>query len=137
MANALFDKGRESFLRGEISWNNDDIKAVLVNHSVDIPNISTDQFLSDIDAGAQVAISNSLTGKTTINGVADADDINFPVVSGPPVQSMVTYQNTGNAATSRLIAYNDTLGTGNFPITPNGGQIILTVDNGPDKLFKL
>jgi hypothetical protein len=138
MANALFDKGRESFLRGEISWNGDTIKGVLVDHGTDTPNISTDQFLSDIASGARVGGSNSLTGKTTTNGVADADDVTFPAVSsGATVESMVIYQDTGNPSTSRLIAYVDTLGTGAFPITPNGGDIIIVLDNGINKLFKL
>ena len=42
---------------------------------------------------------------------------------------------TGTDSTSPLIAFIDTA-TG-LPITPNGGDIIVTWDNGPNKLFKL
>jgi len=137
MANALFDKGRESFLKGEIAWATDTIKAVLVDHGVDTPVPSSDQFLSDIAAGARVATSPAFTTKTTTAGVADADDITFSAVSGATVESLVIYQDTGNAATSRLIAYIDSLGTGTFPITPNGGDIQFVFDAGANRIFKL
>lgn len=137
MANGLFDHGRESFLRGEISWSGDNIKAVMVDHAVDTPNRATDQFLSDIAAGARVSTSGNLVNKTTTAGVADADDTLFSLVSGATVESIVFYQDTGSAATSRLIGQVDTLGVGTFPITPNGGDILITWDNGSDKIFKL
>ncbi len=31
MANALYDKGREAFLRGQIDWINDDIRVILID----------------------------------------------------------------------------------------------------------
>ena len=45
------------------------------------------------------------------------------------------YVDTGTEATSPLIAYIDTA-TG-LPITPNGGDIIVTWDNGTNKIFKV
>jgi hypothetical protein len=47
----------------------------------------------------------------------------------------VIYKDTGTAATSPLIAYIDTA-TG-LPVTPNGGDITVTWDNGSNKIFKL
>jgi hypothetical protein len=137
MANALFDLARASFLKAEINIPTDNIKAVLVDHGTDTPVIATDQFLSDIAAGARVATSANFTTKTTTAGVFDADDITFTAVSGATVESLVIYQDTGVAATSRLIAYIDTLGVGTFPITPNGGDISFVWDNGANKIFKL
>ncbi len=137
MANALFDKARESFLLGQIVMSTDTIKAVLVDHGTDTPLPATDQFLSDIAAGARVAISPAFTTKTTAAGVFDADDVTFTAVSGATVESLLIFQDTGVAATSRLIAYIDTLGTGTFPITPNGGDIQFVWDNGANKIFKL
>lgn len=135
MANALFAKALEGFANADIDWTADNIKAVLVDHGTDTPNVSTDQFLSDISAGARVATSGNLTGKTSTNGVLDADDVTFPLVSGVSAESIVIYQDTGNAATSRLIAYIDT-GTG-LPVTPGGGDILFTWDNGANKIGKL
>jgi len=135
MANALYDKGRESFLKGEISWNSNDIKAVLVDTGAYTLDIANHQFLSDIPGGARVATSANLAAKTTTAGVADCDDIVVALVTGATVEAVVFYQDTGVAGTSRLIGYVDT-GLG-LPFTPNGANITLTIDNGVNKLFKL
>ena len=135
MANALFDKGRQKFLEGGIAWGTDTIKAVLVDHGVDTPNPSTDEFLSDITAGARIATSGALVNKSQTSGVADADNVTIATVSGATVESIVLYKDTGSAATSPLIAFFDTA-TG-LPFTPNGGDVILEWDNGANKIFKL
>ena len=136
MANALYDKGREKFLRGEIAWQTDQIKAVLVDMA-DYPgfSLSSNEFLSDIPVGARVATTASFTGKTTTNGVADADDPVFTAASGDQSEAIVIYKDTGTAATSPLIAYIDTA-TG-LPVTPNTGDINVIFDNGSNKIFKL
>lgn len=135
MANALYDKARESFLKGEISWSGDNVKVVLVDLADYTPDLANHQYLSDIPAGARVATSGNLSGKTTAAGVADADNVTLASVTGDPSEALVIYQDTGNAATSRLIAYLDTV-TG-LPITPNGGNITVTWGNGANKIFKL
>lgn len=135
MANALYDKGRESFLRGEISWNSDDIKVVLVDLADYTQNLATDQFLSDIPVAARVATSPNLSSKTTTDGVADAADVTFSLVTGDQSEAIVIYQDTGVETTSRLIAFIDTA-TG-LPVTPNGGDITVQFDNGANKIFKL
>jgi hypothetical protein len=135
MANALYDKGRESFLKGEISWNSDNIKVVCVDSQEYTPNLSTDQFLSDIPAGGRIATSGNLTGKTTTAGVADADDPTITGVTGDQFEYLVIYQDTGNAATSRLIAIIDTA-TG-LAFTPSGSDIIVNWSNGASRIFKL
>ena len=121
MANALYGLGRESFLKGEISWSSDNIKTVLVDLADYTANLSTDQFLSDIAAGGRVATSANLASKTTTLGSADAADVTFSAVTGDISEALVIYQDTGAAGTSRLIAYIDTA-TG-LPVTPNGGDI--------------
>lgn len=135
MANALYDKGREAFLTGGISWSADSIKAVLVDTGAYTPNVATHQFLSDIAAGARVATSANLGSKTVAAGVADAADSLFTAVSGPSVEAVVLYKDTGTAGTSPLIAYIDT--ASGLPVTPNGGDITVVWDNGANKIFKL
>lgn len=135
MPNALYDLGRESFLKGEISWNTNNIKAVLVDTGLYTPNLLTDQFLSSIPAGARVATSANLANKTTAAGVADADDVTFTAVTGASIEAVVLYQDTGNATTSRLIGYIDTA-TG-LPVTPSGGDITVVWDSGANRIFKL
>jgi len=135
MANALYDKGRQRFLEASINWNTDTIKALLVDTGVYTPNLSAHEYLADVSAGARVTSPVTLTSKTTTGGAADAADVTFSSVSGASIEAIVIYKDTGVEATSPLIAYIDTA-TG-LPITPNGGDIIVTWDNGTNKIFKL
>lgn len=135
MANALFDKARERFLTGQFNWSTDTIKAVLVDTGTYTTNLSAHEFLSDISSGARVATSGAFTGKAVVGGAADAADVTFSSVTGASIEAIVIYKDTGTDGTSPLIAYIDTA-TG-LPITPNGGDIIVTWDNGANKIFKL
>lgn len=135
MTKALYDLGREGFLGGDIDWDANSIKAVLVDEGQYVLNLAAHQFLSDIPAGARVAISPALTNKTKTGGVADADDPTFTAVAGPTVEGVAFFADTGVAATSRLIGYvNEGV---NLPVTPNGGDVILQFDNTANKIFKL
>jgi len=135
MPNALFDKARERFLTGQFNWSTDTIKAILVDTGVYTPNLSAHEYLSDISGGARIATSGAFTSKTTTNGAADAADVTFTTVSGNSIEAIVLYKDTGVEGTSPLIAYIDTA-TG-LPITPNGGDIIVTWDNGTNRIFRL
>lgn len=136
MANALYDKARESFLKGEIVWGTDDIRAVLVDTATYTVDLVNDQFLSDIPAGERVAtLGSTLTSMTTTSGVADAADITFSSVTGDQSEAVVLYKYNASDAAARLIAYIDTA-TG-LPVTPNGGDITVTWDSGANKIFKL
>jgi len=135
MANALYDLGRQGFLDGSIDWDTNDVRAILVDTGAYTVNLATHQFLSDVAAGARIAVSGALAGKSVTSGVADATDVTFTAVSGATVEAIVIYQHTGVEATSRLIAYIDTA-TG-LPVTPNGGDINVVWDNGASKIFKL
>lgn len=130
----MYDFGRDAFLNGDIDYTVDAIDCVLIDtddYTVDLVN---DQFLSDVAAGARVA-TVTLTGKSTLAGVADALDAVFSSVTGDVSEALILVQDTGNDATSQLIGYIDT-GTG-LPVTPNGGDITVTWDNGVNKIFKL
>lgn len=125
MANAMFDKGLENLWAGSIDWSTDNIKVVMVDHGTDTPNVSTDEFLSDITAGARIATSGNLTTKTVTAGVVDAADITISSVSGATVESLVVYKDTGTDATSPLIAFIDTTSDASLPFTPNGGDVTI------------
>lgn len=135
MANALFDKARQRFLEGQFTWSTDTIKAVLVDTGTYTVNLSSHEYLSDVSGGARIATSGAFTGKSVTGGAADANDVTFTSVTGASIEAIILYKDTGTDATSPLIAYIDTA-TG-LPITPNGGDIIVTWDNGPNKIFKL
>ena len=136
MANTLYDSARASYLTAGLSWSADTVKVALVRGYT---FSSAHTVLSDITGGGGgtiVATSSALASKTTTSGIADAADITWTTVTaGSACQAMVIYKDTGTAGTSNLIAYIDTA-TG-LPVTPNGGDITVTWDNGSSKIFKL
>lgn len=135
MANALYDKGRQRFLEGQLNWLTDTIKAILVDTGTYTPNLTSHEFLSDVAGVSRITTPVTLTSKTSTGGAADAADVTFSSVSGASIEAIIIYKDTGVEGTSPLLAYIDTA-TG-LPITPNGGDIIVTWDNGPNKIFKL
>jgi len=136
VANALFDKGRQAILEGSIAILSVDIKLVFVDHGVDTPNVSTDDFLDDIGAGARIATSGNFASKTSTNGVFDSDDVVVSTVAGAQFESIVIYNDTPVAESGKhLIAYID-VATG-LPFTPTGNNITVAWDNGSNKIFKL
>lgn len=135
MANALYDKGRQRYLEGQFNWLTDTIKVLMVDTAAYTPNLSVHEFLSDVGGSSRITTPVTLTSKSSTGGSADAADVTFTSVSGPSIEAIIIYKDTGVEATSPLIAYIDTA-TG-LPITPNGGDIIITWDNGPNKIFRL
>lgn len=135
MANTLYDFARQRFLEAQINWMTDTIKVLLVDTGAYTPQTSVHQYLSDIPTSARIAGPVTLTSKATTGGAADAADVTFTAVSGASIESIIIYADTGTESTSPLIAYIDTA-TG-LPITPNGGDIIVTWDNGTNKIFKV
>jgi hypothetical protein len=135
MQNALYDKGREAFLDGLISWTSMTIRAVLVDTTYYTPSLSGHMWLSDIDVSARIAISGPFDQKTITGGVADADDIVFTAVTGPLCNAVVIYRDTGTASTSRLIAC--ITNAAGLPIVPSGHDIKLQWDSGDNRIFRL
>ncbi len=135
MANTLYDYCRQRFLESQINWMTDTIKVILVSTSGYTPQTSVHQYLADVPVSARIAGPVTLTSKATTGGAADAADCTFTSVSGATINAIVIYKDTGTEATSPLIAYIDTA-TG-LPITPNGGDIIVTWDNGVNKIFRV
>lgn len=134
MANALYDKAREDFLGGTLSWSGDTIKVVGVDSGYTFSAAHTN--LSQVASGDRVSTSAALSGKTITNGVADANDTVLPsVTNGVQVVGLVVYKDTGVEATSRLIAFIDT-GT-NIPVTGNGGDVNVAWSAATERIFKL
>ena len=133
MANTLYDKGREKFATAQINWTSDTIRVALVDTGVYTLNASTHEFYSSVSG--VVAGPVTLSGCALVSGACDANDVTFSAVSGSSSEALIIYKDTGNAATSPLLVYIDTA-TG-LPITPNGGDIVVTWDNGTNRIFKL
>jgi hypothetical protein len=135
MVNRLYDAGRQSFLEGASHWLTDNFKCVLVDVADYVVNTATHANLSDIPAAARVGTTPNLANKTATAGVADADDVTFPNVTGDPSEALVIYKDTGTESTSTLIVYIDSA-TG-LPVIPNTGPIAIQWPNDANKIFKL
>lgn len=128
MANALYDSGRDGFLKGEFNWNSDTFKVILLSSAYTV-NLSSHTTTASV--GGTVAISGALTTLVPGSGVADADDITISGVAGTTVTQMVIFHD----ASKKLIAYiND---SSNLPFTPSGGNVTLQWNNSANKIFKL
>ena len=121
--NTFYTKGKQALLDGSVIWTTSNIKAMLIDTALYSVNASADTYLSDIPVAARIAPSPLLASRTASDGVADAADPTIPSVTGASVEAYVIYNDTGSAATSRLLLYIDTA-TG-LPFTPNGGDIVL------------
>ena len=123
MANALYPLYKQAVLDAltDVDINNGTVKVALVDTGT-YTYSAAHQFLSSLTG--VVGTAQTLTTKTVVNGLFDADDAVFTSVSGASVEALVIYIDTGVAGTSRLVAYIDTGVTG-LPVTPNGGNINL------------
>lgn len=140
MANAVYDKARNGFLRGDHKWKaagGDTYRAYLVDIQGGTgytKDLAADEFLSAIPAGALISFI-ALAPTDPVAGVADAADVTFLAVSGAVSEAIVIVKWVTTAADSPLIAFIDSA-TG-LPVTPNTGDIGIAWDNGANKIFKL
>ena len=134
MANALYTKGKEKILRGQINWETDTLKVALIKNDY-LQSLATDEFQSDIAAHI-LGTPVTLTGASVVGGVLDAADISFAsIAAGNTSEGVVIYKDTGNPVTSPLLAYIDVI-TG-FPVATNGNDVNVQWDNGTYKIFSL
>lgn len=138
MANALYDTYKQLILGAGLDLTSLNIKVALVD-TAEYTFSAAHDFLNDVEAGspsAVIARSGNFATKTVTNGVFDADPSTFTAVVGAVCEALVIYRDTGTDSTSNLIAYIDTGVTG-LPVTPNGGDITVTWDDGANKIFAL
>ncbi len=132
MANKIYPKFKQALLGAGVNLLTGTIKAVLIDTG-QYAQSDADQFLSAVPAAARVGTPPTLVNKTVLNGTFDADDVLFTSVpagtgTGDKDEAVILYRDTGDAATSELIAFIDTA-TG-LPVMPNGGNVIVTWNAG-------
>lgn len=128
MANALYDTFKQGLLNKEFDLDTDVIKATLID-SADYTFSAAHDFYGggtpDVAAAAKVAESGALTSPTITNGVFDTADFTWSTVTGDQSEAIILWDDT--IVDDRLIAFYDTGMTG-MPVTPNGGDINVTVN---------
>lgn len=141
MANAIYDKYKEALLSGAAnsSLTSETVKVSLIDSAASAePYTATDEFYDDVTTANSVLATVTLSNVTVTNGVLDADDITFTSVTDistdGDADALLFWIDTGDTATSRLVAYMDTNIDG-LPITPDGSDIVVTW--AVDGIFKL
>ena len=97
MANSRYTSYRQASLEGSVDVLTDDIRIILANATNYTPNLTDDEFLNDIPSNARVVTSGSLTGKTSTNGIFNADNVTFASLTGSQVDYIIGYKHTGGA----------------------------------------
>jgi hypothetical protein len=123
MANALYPLTKAKMLQAGIDMSTGTVKAVLVSTAYTYS--AAHDFHNDLTG--ILATTAALTSKTFTSGTFDAADTTFgTVAAGSTGKAVVLYIDTGNTATSPLIAYLDSLTL--LPVTTDGGEILVTWD---------
>lgn len=140
MANLLYPTYKALLLNAGINLATSTIKVQLVDTGAYTYSAAHD-FLDDVPSGARIGTPVALASKTTAGGVFDAADVTFAAVpagssTASAAEALIIYNDSPSTeATKNLIAYIDAA-TG-LPVTPNGGDITVTWDNGASKIFAL
>lgn len=134
MANTRFSFANNQFLSGQLNWLSQTFRVVLINTNAYAVQPTVHQTLADVPAAAQLAISPPLSGVTAVGGVARASNVVVPSVIGV-VGAYIIFHDTGSASSSELICYIDTaIG---LPNLPQGNNVVIHWDTGPNGIFKL
>ena len=141
MANILYPKFKQNVQKGLIDLLTDAVMVCLVDTGV-YTYSAADEFLESISevgspvVDARVGTDQVLTGKSlSAAGVFDASDATFPAVSGATVERVAIYVAVGSPAVNYLAALIDT--AGGLPLTPSGGDAVVTWDDGANKIWAL
>jgi hypothetical protein len=127
VANALYDTFKQGLGLKVFDMDADVFKATLID-SADYTYSAAHDFYGggtpDVPAAAKVAASGDISGTWSAAGVFDSADFTWTAVSGDQSEAIVIWDDT--IVDDRLAAFYDTGMTG-MPVTPNGGDINVTV----------
>lgn len=136
MANLLYGKAKQAFFNGDIDVVVNPIKILFVDSTYS-PNISSDEFVSNVTLSAIKYRSIPLSNVTANLGILDADNLAIADYPGDAFKALIIYQDTGNDSTSRLIAYiEDSVG---LPFPGSGSQVTMSIiwNNDANKIIAL
>jgi len=116
MASQLYPQGAAHLIgkSTKVDMIADDIRILFYSGSYN----GAHEFHSDLTGGSIIATSGNLAGKTSTNGVFDANDITLTAVTGSAFTHVILYKWTGTSATSPLVAIFDVAS-----FTPSGADV--------------
>lgn len=117
----MYNSGMKKLIDGSIDLDSDTIKAMFLT-SAYTPNFDSHDFVDDVSGNESSGTGYSAGGPTLANktvtqdntndrAVFDADDIALPTTTIANCRYLALYKDTGNPATSPLIALVDLLAT--------------------------
>jgi len=131
--NKIYPNAKDLFMKGDLDIDIDVIKVALIDLNIYTYDDAHENWEDAV--AAVIGTPVVLAGITVTDGVFDGNNITFPTTSGNIANALILFKDTGDNANSSLVGYIDE-GTG-FPIQPNGGDININWDNGPNKIFLL
>ena len=104
MQSRLYSYARELFATAQLSWTTGTYRALFLPESY-VPDFA-DQFLSDIDSGVRIAVSEPITARTAIDGICTGSHAKFPFLfDNRFITQAVIFKDTEVEGTSVLVAY--------------------------------
>lgn len=136
MASQIYPYARELFATAQLNWTTGVWRAILLPLSY-TPNL-TNQFLSEVSAGVRVATSSEITGKSATNGICSGDAIPFRLLFDTRfVSQAIIYRDSGDEATSPLIALIDDEDLVSDPFIPLGLDYFIYPNASEGGFFRL
>lgn len=122
MANAIYPKYKEALLSGanNVSLVDETVKVSLIDNE-EITYDANTEFYSEFNANGVIATA-TIANTSVTGGLFDGSDVTFSSVTGDESEAIMIWIDTGDANTSRIVAYLDT-GVSGLPVTPNGSDI--------------
>jgi len=124
MANLLYDTYKEGLLNSDHVMDTNNIRATLIDGADYTFSAAHTNYATEVGTAAKVAVSGNLTSLSIANGVFDTGDFTWSSVTGDQSEEIILWNESLTPDT--LIANYDTGMTG-MPVTPNGGDINVTV----------
>lgn len=137
MANGMYTVAKNGILNGTIDLDTDDLRALLIRtsgggagpyytYSAAHATMETANVPNNADCRPETAVA--LASRAVSNGALDAADTTFSAAtSGDAIQAIIIYKHsTGSSASDIPILYIDTTGDSSLPVTPNGGDIVIS-----------
>jgi len=131
MANALYPTFKQALLNKEHNLDTDTIKATLIDTADESYTATDDTYVAGANGIAdlaKVAVSAGLGSTTIALGAFDSADFTWSAVTGDVSEAILLWNDTPTTPTADpVMAWYDTGMTG-MPVTPNGGDINVTVN---------
>src|SRR5215831_8082486 len=126
----LYPNAKQGMLQGGMfNLLTDNIRCALIDSGA-YTYADAHLYWSTIPGPAIVGTPTLLANKSITNGVFDADDVLYQSLTGPSIEAVILYKDTGVAGTSPLLAYLD-----GISILPQGNDLVVVWDQGPYRIF--